>query len=57
MNEVKLGWFKLNSRATIPTKTPDNAGFDIYTVENDFTLEPHTNHLFATGLAAVVEKG
>lgn len=57
MSKVKLGWFKLNSKATIPTKTSDNAGFDIYTIENDFVLEPHSNHLFATGLAAVVEKG
>lgn len=57
MSKVKLGWYKLNKKAIIPTKTEDNAGFDIYTIEEDFILEPHTNHLFSTGLSAVVEKG
>lgn len=57
MNPVKLGWYKLNKDAIIPTKTENNAGFDIYTIEKDFTLAPHTQHLFSTGLAAVVDKG
>lgn len=57
MNQVNLGWYKLNKTAIIPTKTENNAGFDIYTIENDIILEPHSQHLFATGLAAVVDKG
>ncbi len=58
MNEiVNIGWYKLNPVAIIPTKTEDNAGFDIYTIEKDVVLEPHTEHMFATGLAVVVDKG
>ena len=57
MNKVNIGWYKLNKAAIIPTKTDNNAGFDIYTIEEEFTLAPHTQHLFSTGLAAVVDKG
>lgn len=57
MKSIKLGWRKLTDEAIIPTKTPNNAGFDIYTTEKDFMLMPHEHHLFPTGLAAVVEEG
>lgn len=57
MNHIKLGWYKLKPEAVIPTKTPDNAGYDIYTIEKDVMLMPHEHKLFATGLSAVVEPG
>ena len=57
MDSIKLGWYKLKPEATIPTKTPDNAGYDIYTIEKDVMLMPHEHKLFSTGLAAVVSEG
>ena len=54
---VQLGWYKLNKNAIIPTKTKNNAGFDIYTIEHDIILMPHARHLFSTGLAAAVSEG
>lgn len=41
----------------MPTKTENNAGFDIYTIEKDIVIMPHEQHLFSTGLAVVVEPG
>lgn len=54
---IQLGWYKLNKAAIIPTKTENNAGFDIYTIEKDIVIQPHENHLFNTGLAAMLEPG
>ena len=54
---ICLGWRKLNPKAIIPTKADDAAGFDIYTIEEDTIVAPHTQHLFSTGLAAVIDKG
>lgn len=55
--KIKIGWHKLNPEAIIPTKTEDNAGFDIYTIEEKVVMKPHTKHLFSTGLGVCVEKG
>ncbi len=55
--KIKIGWYKLNPAAKIPTKTENNAGFDIYTTETEAVMKPHTQHLFATGLGVCVEKG
>lgn len=52
-----IKWFKLDEKAIIPTKEPEAAGFDIYTIEKDFVLEPHSQHAFATGLAFACEEG
>lgn len=57
LTPIHLGWYKLKPQAIIPTKCSENAGFDIYTIEENVTLEPHSQHLFSTGLAAVVEEG
>ena len=54
---VQLGWYKLNNAAIVPSKTENNAGFDIYTIEKNVVLNPHEHHLFSTGLAVVVEPG
>ena len=52
-----IKWFKLNPKAKIPTKSKFAAGFDVYTIDEDVVLKPHTNHLFATGLAFFCEEG
>ena len=54
---VQVGWYKLNKNAIIPTKTKDNAGFDIYTIDTDVTIMPHERYLFSTGLAVAVSEG
>ena len=55
--KIKIGWYKINPAAKIPTKTENNAGFDIYTTEEDVVIKPHEQHLFATGLGIVSEPG
>lgn len=57
LNEVLLRWHKLDPRAIIPTKEPEAAGLDIYTIEENFTMAPHSQHLFKTGLAVAIEEG
>lgn len=54
---MKIKWFKLNPDAIIPTKAPEAAGFDIYTLDTDIEMQPHTQRLFRTGLAVVPEEG
>lgn len=53
----KIDWYRRDEGAIIPTKTEAAAGFDIYTTEKEVILEPHSQHLFATGLSAVVSEG
>jgi len=57
LRPVQLGWYKLNDAAVVPTKTENNAGFDIYTTETDITLQPQEHRLFKTDLAVVPEEG
>lgn len=45
-----LLWHKIDERAIIPTKRDEDAGFDIYTIEEDVVLMPHEKRLFKTGL-------
>lgn len=54
---MKIKWFKLKNDAIIPTKTDAAAGFDIYTIEDDVVLQPHSQKLFSTGLAVVPDEG
>jgi len=46
----QIQWHKLNEKAIIPTKRKEDAGFDIYTIEDDVWLMPGEKHLFSTGL-------
>lgn len=43
-------WDLLNLRATMPTKRKEDAGFDIYTTENEVILKPGETKFFSTGL-------
>lgn len=54
---INIYWHKLNPSAIIPTKRDEDAGFDIYSIEDEFTLAPHTQHLFSTGLSVAITPG
>ena len=54
---MQINWFKLNNSAKLPTKRAEDAGFDIYTTEDNVLLMPHQKHQFSTGLAVAPEKG
>lgn len=54
---VDVYWHKFNDAAKIPTKRDEDAGFDIYTIEDDVILMPHEKRLFSTGLGAAIDKG
>ncbi len=54
---MKIKWYKFNPRAKIPSKAPNAAGYDVYTIEEDYILPPHTAHLFPTGLGCVLPEG
>ena len=43
-------WDLLNLRAIMPTKRKEDAGFDIYTIENEAILKPGETKFFSTGL-------
>ena len=43
-------WDILNDKAKIPTKRKEDAGFDIYTIEDDCVLKPGETKMFRTGL-------
>lgn len=46
---------KLNDKAIIPTKgSPESAGYDLYSVEEPYTLKPLERKLFKTGLAMAI---
>ena len=57
MTNCLIKWHKCDSRAIIPTKKPQAAGFDIYTIEKNITIEPFSQHLFSTGLQVAIEEG
>lgn len=54
---MNIFWHKLDEKAIIPTKRDEDAGFDVYTIENDVVLEPFSKHLFSTGLSVALSKG
>lgn len=52
-----IKWHKLNEKAIIPTKRIEDAGFDIYTIEDGVTLAPQEKHLFSTGICYDISSG
>lgn len=54
---MKIYWHKISDKAKLPTKRAEDAGFDIYTIEDDILLMPLEKRLFRTGLAAAAEAG
>ena len=54
---MKLFWHKTNDLGIIPSKRPEDAGFDIYSCVDSYLLMPGEKHLFPTGVAAAAEPG
>lgn len=55
---MNIYWHKLKENAKIPNKRAEDAGYDIYSVdEHDVLLMPHEKRLFPTGLAAAADPG
>ena len=50
MSDLYLKWHRLDDAAKVPTKRLEDAGYDIYTVENNVMLMPGEKHMFSTGL-------
>lgn len=50
-------WHKTNLLARIPTKRDTDAGYDIYTIEDNVWLEPGETRLFSTGLQYYISPG
>lgn len=57
MSHCQIIWHKTNLLARIPTKRNEDAGFDIYTIEDDIWLESGETRLFATGLQYWITPG
>ena len=56
-NNVVLYWQKVVPNANIPTKRLEDAGFDIYTIDDHVTLKPFETKKFSTGLRCAFDKG
>ena len=52
MRYCTLQWKKLHKDAVIPTKRKEDAGLDIYTIEDDVEIQPLETYFFKTGLAS-----
>ena len=57
MADLELRWHKLDNAAKIPTKMEEDAGYDIYTIEDDVIIPAHGQHLFKTGLQVYITPG
>ena len=55
-SNLTIYWDLLESRAKIPTKRDEDAGFDIYTTELNATLKPGETKFFSTGLRSAFPK-
>ena len=56
METCTMYWEKLNSIAKIPMKRPEDAGLDIYTIEDNVVLKPLETRMFNTGLKSAFSK-
>lgn len=54
MNEEKVYWAKIREDAIIPTKRPEDAGYDIYACfdEKSIVIHPHETKCIPTGIAS-----
>lgn len=51
-----LKWLRLRPTAIIPSKRNEDAGFDLYTTDEEIILKPHETKFFNTGLASVFDE-
>ena len=56
LNDNELVWAKVRDDAIIPTKTDENAGYDIYAnfAEDEMIIHPHETKMVPTGIAVAV---
>ncbi len=50
-----IQWHKLKSAAIVPSKRDEDAGYDLYTIEDGVWLKPHQTRLFSTGICYNIE--
>lgn len=55
-NKCLIKWKPLTSEVKIPSKRLEDAGLDIYTIEDNIVIEPLTTHFFKTGLCSEFTK-
>ena len=55
-NNLIIYWDKLNESAKVPTKRDEDAGFDIYTTDDECILKPGETKFFSTGLRSAFPK-
>lgn len=55
MKDLTIYWHKTNAKAKLPTKRDEDAGFDVYTIEDGVALMPHEVKLFSTGLQYAID--
>ena len=51
-----IKWLKIKPEAIIPSKRNEDAGFDLYTTDEEVILKPHETKFFNTGLASVFDE-
>ena len=58
MNDISctIYWDKLNENAKVPTKRREDAGLDIYTIDDGVILKPLETKMFNTGLKSAFSK-
>ena len=55
---VKIKWAKTRENAIVPSKRPEDAGYDIYAcLETGLTIPAHGTVLIPTGIACAIEPG
>lgn len=55
-NGLTIFWHREDENAIIPTKRDEDAGFDIYTIEDEVLLKPGQKYSFDTGLAVALNR-
>lgn len=56
ISNLTIYWDIINSRAKMPTKRKEDAGFDIYTIDTNSVLKPGETKFFSTGLRSAFPK-
>ena len=56
MEQLNLYWHRLSPKAVVPSKRDEDAGYDIYTIENDVWIKPFEKRLMSTGLSYAMDE-
>lgn len=55
-SSLHIFWHKIKPEAIIPTKRDEDAGYDIYTIEDNIVVDKFSKHLFSTGLQYFIKE-